>query len=178
MKLREQRKLYGARSSPDRPRDVTAGTLKLGRIEVPCRVGPRIGSDMDLYAFTDATGRGRTIAQERGKHVVLQFWATWCGPCIESMKSMEPQVDRLNHDKLMIAAINIDSDPREAKRFATANGFTWANDFVGAKSEIAQQLAISTLPAYFLIDGEGKLAATAVKWEEIEKELKRRGVVD
>lgn len=158
--------------------DVASGTLKLGRIEVPCRVGPRIGSDMDLYAFTDATGRGTTIAQERGKHVVLQFWATWCGPCIESMKNIEPRIDRINHDKLVIAAINIDSDPREAKRFAIANRFTWANDFVGAKSKIAQQLAISTLPAYFLIDGEGKLAATAVKWEDIEKELKRRELVD
>ncbi|MGN6543727.1 MAG: redoxin family protein, partial [Aureliella sp.] len=158
--------------------DVASGTLKLGRIEVPCRVGPRIGSDMDLYAFTDATGRGTAIAQERGKHVVLQFWATWCGPCIESMKNIEPRIDRLNHDNLVIAAINIDSDPREAKRFAIANRFTWANDFVGAKSKIAQQLAISTLPAYFLIDGEGKLAATAVKWEDIEKELKRRELVD
>lgn len=161
-----------------RPSDVASGSSELGRIEVPCRVGPRIGSNMDIYAFTDATGRETTIAEVRGKYVVLQFWATWCGPCVESMQQLQSQIGQFHHDKLTIAAINVDADPRDGKRFATAKGFTWANDFIGAKSVIAQQLAISSVPSYFLIDDQGKLAATATSWDAIEKELKQRELVN
>ena len=60
--------------------DVTAGPKDIGQIEVECRSGPRIGENMSLYQFTDATGRVQTIADMQGRYVLMHVWASWCAP--------------------------------------------------------------------------------------------------
>ena len=64
---------------------VAAGHAELGEIEVGCRSGPRVGSDMRAIEFADASGRVRYVDDMRGRYVLLHAWATWCGPCVASM---------------------------------------------------------------------------------------------
>lgn len=158
-------------------RDVRSGAKDIGRIEVPCRVGPSIGQSMASYRFTDKAGRVRTIRDLGGQHVVVQFWASWCAPCLESMPSIQRTVRQSDPSELTIAAINLDHDRTVARQMARDNGWSWANDFVGSSSEIAQQLAISSVPAYFLIGPDGELISTAGSWREMNQRLKERQLI-
>ena len=59
---------------------VASGQIEIGDIDVPCRIGPRVGSDMRAFRITDASGRLRHIDDLKGQHVLLHAWATWCRP--------------------------------------------------------------------------------------------------
>lgn len=153
--------------------EANSGTKDLGEIEVPCHVGPRIGASMASYRFTDPTGRVRSVAEMAGKYVMLQFWATWCSPCIESMPKIAAVERQLNPANMTFAAISLDHDPDRARQLAERHGWSWANDFVGADSDIAAELAISSVPAYYLIGPDGNLVASTGSWSEMHGEIEK-----
>lgn len=151
--------------------DVNSGSVSLGNIEIPCRVGPRIGSDMYGYSFIDVDGRKRDVAEMEGKYVVFQFWATWCGPCLASMPKVKLTSQRANSEKLVIVGYNIDEDKAAASEYAKRNELNWSQNYLGSSSEIMQQLAISSIPSYFVIGPDRKLVMTSTDWIEVEKKL-------
>ena len=68
------------------------------------------------FSLKDANGRTVTLADYKGKVVLLNFWATWCGPC----KMIAPMLDEIAseyQDKITIAKINIDDNPKTPQRF-------------------------------------------------------------
>ncbi|TWT32495.1 Regulatory protein BlaR1 [Posidoniimonas corsicana] len=143
------------------------GDLDLGDIDVHCRIGPRVGSDMRAFEITDAGGRVRLIDDLQGRHVLLHAWATWCAPCIQSMPSLKAAVEQHEGKPLTVVGLNIDEDADAARAVAAAQGLAWAQNYLGTDSELMRQLAISTAPAYYLIGPDGKLVGSANHWEAI-----------
>jgi cytochrome c biogenesis protein CcmG/thiol:disulfide interchange protein DsbE len=76
---------------------------------------PRIGEAAPNFSITDA-GRTVTLSQFRGKTVVLNFWATWCPPCVEEMPSLVELQKKLG-DKVVILAVSEDADENAVKQF-------------------------------------------------------------
>ena len=145
------------------------GTIELGQIEVPCRSGPRVGSDMRAYEFVDETGRKKRINDMAGQHVVLHVWATWCGPCLTSMPDIAATVEQLDGKPITFVGLNIDADRDGARGLAERRGWSWAHNYLGDDSDLARQLAISSVPTYYLVGPDGRLVAASTEWRSISQ---------
>jgi thiol-disulfide isomerase/thioredoxin len=153
-----------------------AGEVVLGDIDVSCRTGPRVGSDMRAFKFTDAEGRVRLVDEMKGRHVLFHVWASWCKPCLTAMPQLKAAVDQYavdQHaaDSLTVVGLNIDKDPSAARALSPAGGWSWAQNYLGDDSDTMRQLGVSTVPAYYLIGPDGKLIGSSNTWGETEKLL-------
>ena len=147
------------------------GSIDLGQIEVPCRAGPRPGSNMRAYEFVDSTGKKQSVNDMAGRHVLMHVWASWCVPCMESMPAIQRAAHDLAGDPVTLVGLNIDQDSSQASHLAKRMGWNWSQNFLGEDSDMARQLALSSIPSYYLIGPDGKLIASATEWADIKKQL-------
>jgi uncharacterized GH25 family protein/thiol-disulfide isomerase/thioredoxin len=151
--------------------DVAAGGKALGEIEVVCRVGPTAGEDMRAYKFVDAEGREQYINDKAGKYVLMHVWASWCASCLATMPDVAATVENLAEQPIVFVGLNVDADEKPARALVEKNGWRWAQNYLGDDSTMAKQLAISSVPSYYLIGPEGKLMASATEWSEIKAKV-------
>lgn len=131
-------------------------------------------------SFTDAiSGKKVDIADYRGKVVVLDFWATWCGPCIQELPKMKKLYADYHDKGLEIIGISLDH-PEETRKgltslkdFVAKNAMPWPQYYQGNywDSEFSVSWGINSIPALFLIDQEGKLIDVDAR-AEVESRVK------
>jgi thiol-disulfide isomerase/thioredoxin len=117
-----------------------------------------LGTTLNLK-FKDADGKEVDFEKLRGKVVILDFWASWCGPCIAMMPQIK-EVYEKNHAKgLEFIGINLDlqEDEVQFRRTVARAGLTWPHYFDGLKYEspMVKRFGISAIPALILIDKKG-----------------------
>jgi|GEM_PF-1002826 len=142
-------------------------------ILVPVRRGPRVGSDMRAYKFTDADGQVRMVGDLRGRLVLLDVWASWCQPCLSSMPELKATVEKYADKPLTVVGLNVDktADVEAAKAIVKAGGWNWTQNYLGDESDLMLQLGVSSVPAYYLIGPDGKLVGSANAWEQMAEML-------
>jgi len=113
--------------------------------------------------FAVPTARGRTfrLSEQRGKIVFINFWATWCPPCREEMPTMERLYERMKHSGVEMLAISVDADPTSITPFLGERQFTFTVG-LDPKMSVASTYGVRGLPASFIVDREGRLAAVAL----------------
>ncbi len=153
---------------------LAAGELDLGNIDVKCRIGPRPGADMRSFKFTDSDGRVRIVNDLSGRYVLFHVWASWCKPCLASMPEVKSAVEKHADDRLTVVGLNIDSNTATARSLARDGEWNWAQNYLGDDSDMMLQLAVSTVPAYYLIGPDGKLVGSANTWKQIRQLLDTR----
>jgi len=155
------------------PVTVAAADLDLGSVEVPCRSGPRVGASMRSVEITDAAGQVRTIRDLDGQVVLLHVWASWCTPCVQSMPSLKASIEQHSSAPLTVVGLNVDEDTAAAQALAKAQDLGWAQNYLGANSALMRQLAVSSVPAYYLIGPDGNLLGSANEWSQMELLLQK-----
>jgi cytochrome c biogenesis protein CcmG/thiol:disulfide interchange protein DsbE len=129
----------------------------------------------DLALQTDA-GPLR-LADQRGKVVYLDFWASWCGPCKQSFPWMNDMQARYGSKGLQVVAVNLDAKPEDARRFLAENpaAFTVAFDRAG---ESAKRFAIKGMPSSVLIGTNGRVLSTHAGFRDADREPLEAGIRD
>jgi peroxiredoxin len=94
------------------------------------------------------------LSNYRGKVVYLDFWASWCGPCLVSLPQLEKMRSDFPADQFQIVAVNLDTEPGKARRFLqkTRVGYPSATDPAGS---IPERFGLETMPTSYLIDRNG-----------------------
>jgi thiol-disulfide isomerase/thioredoxin len=107
--------------------------------------------------FQDAEGRERTLADWRGKVVLLNLWATWCLPCRKEMPSLDRLQAALGSDKFEVVALSVDRKGLDAsKKFLDETKVEKLGLYVDASARANSALRVVGLPATLLIDAEGR----------------------
>jgi len=129
------------------------------------------GSKFPDFEEKDLTGNSLSIAKYKGKVVLVDFWATWCGPCVAELPNVLKAYEKHHSAGFEIIGISLDKEEQKLKDFIKSKNMPWAQYFDGKgwQSKLAGKYGVNSIPATYLLDGEGKIIAKNLRGEALEK---------
>jgi len=150
------------------------GRLDLGNIPVEAMPTLQPGDSVPDFEFETIDGKKNSLADLRGQHVLLSFWATWCGACVQQLPALE-ELHREHADggELTMVSLNLDADREAARQFIIQRKFPWLNACLGdwSATPIPTQFGVGSAPTYFLITPDGTLAHRGYNIAETKEKL-------
>jgi thiol-disulfide isomerase/thioredoxin len=126
------------------------------------------------FELTTLDGKKVTLESLTGKVVLIDFWATWCGPCREALPHVLKIAKRFEGQPFVVLSISLDRDDTKWKDFVAQNGMTWLQYRDGYfNGPIATLFGVTAIPATFTIDADGVLQDQHVGDADIEGKLKK-----
>jgi thiol-disulfide isomerase/thioredoxin len=153
-------------NAPDDVKQAAKGLLK--KLE-------SVGKPVTI-AFKAVDGREVDVSKLKGKVVLIDFWATWCGPCVAELPNVKKAYDKLHPKGFEIVGISFDGDQGSLERFVSEKEMAWPQFFDGKKwgNKYGQEFGINSIPAMWLVDKKGNLRdmkARGALEEKVEKLL-------
>ncbi|MEC8691088.1 MAG: TlpA disulfide reductase family protein [Verrucomicrobiota bacterium] len=137
---------------------------------------PAVGDVMDIK-FTGLDGKETDLAKMKGKVVLIDFLATWCGPCIAELPNVLKAYEEYNDKGFEIIGISLDNakDEDKLRTFVKDKKMTWPHAFDGQgwRNSLAKKFGISSIPATFLIGKDGKVVSTNLRGPALSKAVKK-----
>lgn len=121
------------------------------------------------------TGDSITLASQKGKVILLDFWASWCGPCRTSNKKLVKLYDKYKAQGFEIFGVSLDEEKRDWEKAILKDKIAWlqVNDPRGSwNAKTAADWNISVLPTSFLINKKGDVVAIDLAGKDLEKGIK------
>ncbi len=126
------------------------------------------------FMATTLDGQHITMDSLAGKVVLIDFWATWCGPCREALPHIQRIAKKFDGQPLVVLSISLDSDEAKWKTFVEKNRMTWMQVRDGGfNSAVSKKFGVTAIPATFTIDADGVLEDQHVGDADIEGKLKK-----
>ena len=126
------------------------------------------------FAVTTLDGTHVSLDDLKGKVVLLDFWATWCGPCREALPHMKSIAKKFQGQPLVVLSISLDKSEDTWKDFIAKNEMTWLHYRDGGfEGPIAKLFAVEAIPHTFTIDADGVLQDEQIGDGSIEGKLKK-----
>lgn len=118
----------------------------------------RVGKPLPLK-FTDVGGKAIDIKDYAGKVILLDFWATWCGPCVAALPEVKDTYAKYRPKGFEIIGISLDRDKEALTQFTATEKMTWPQYFDGLmwENKLAGEFEITGIPALWLVDKKGRL---------------------
>ena len=124
----------------------------------------QVGQPFKLSFDGAITGKHYAIADMKGKPVVVDFWATWCGPCVASMPEMKKMYEKYHPQGVNFIGISLDRSKESGgldklKQFVKRHDVPWPQYYEGKgwQNSVAQQWGVGAIPQVFVIDAKGNL---------------------
>jgi thiol-disulfide isomerase/thioredoxin len=122
-------------------------------------------------------GKSFKLSDYRGKYALLDFWATWCGPCIGEIPYLKQAHEKFkDRGDFAMISLSLDKTINEPREFLKKNDLPWVQGYLGDWSEtkVAGQYGVEGIPAIFLVSPEGKLIESELEGSSIISRIEKR----
>jgi thiol-disulfide isomerase/thioredoxin len=133
-----------------------------------------LGNSMELKGTT-LDGKEIDLAKLKGKVVLVDFWATWCGPCVAEIPNMKKMYEAYNGRGFEILAVSVDQGKDAPTKFIAERKLPWPcihDDRAGGKS-LSDRYGVMAIPLPILVDREGKVVSMNARGPELERLLEK-----
>lgn len=132
-----------------------------------------VGTVAADFTQKDAADKDVSLAQFRGKYVLVDFWASWCGPCRRENPNVVKMYNKYKNKNFTVLGVSLDEEKDAWQKAIQKDGLTWTHvsDLKGWENAVAQQYHITAIPRNFLIGPDGKIIGKDLRGEELESKL-------
>nr|WP_281170227.1 TlpA disulfide reductase family protein [Flavobacterium soli] len=125
------------------------------------------------FAAPDTNGKKISLKQSLGKITIIDFWASWCGPCRKENPNVVALYNELHSKGLNIIGVSLDTNANKWKEAIAKDKLTWVqiSNLQGWEDPIAKQYGIEGIPATLLLDASGKIIAKDLRGEELKAKV-------
>lgn len=140
-------------------------------VELAAKLGPTVeGAIAPEIALKTPEGETLALSSLRGKVVLIDFWASWCGPCRKENPHVKKVYEKYKDQGFEIFAVSLDNNAAQWKGAIAKDGLTWkhVSDLGGWKSSAAQLYQVHSIPQTFLLDQDGRIVKVGFRSNELE----------
>ena len=144
--------------------------LNLGACELSVRPRIDVGQPAPQLVAQTVDGRPFSLQDFRGKYILIDFWATWCGPCIEGLPHLRSTYEEFGGDpRFVMAGLSLDDRAETPRKYAADHGMPWIQVFLGpwTDSKVTKDFDVQTVPSIWLIGPDGKVVAKNLSGDAI-----------
>ena len=164
---------YGSRSQAKRAKKLLEQDKADRKGELPkppgasSRMSDWIGKPALDFQGTDLKGKELSLKAYRGQVVLLDFWATWCGPCIAEIPNVKKAYEKYKDQKFQIIGISLDRSIEPLEAYIEKEGLGWLH-YWDKSGKVSDLYKVQAIPSTFLIDGEGVIRKTNLRGHALE----------
>jgi thiol-disulfide isomerase/thioredoxin len=132
-----------------------------------------IGSVLPDFTLTTPEGKALSLSSFKGKVVLIDFWASWCGPCRKENPNVVAMYKKLHAKGFEIYSVSLDDNQEKWMKAIKADGLIWnhASDLKGWDNQVAKMFGIDAIPFTILLDKEGKIIDKGLRGKELEAKV-------
>ncbi len=135
--------------------------------------GVQVGDLAPEIAIPDTLGKELKLSSLKGKYVLIDFWASWCGPCRMENPNVVRVYQKYKDKGFTILSVSLDDNKASWLKAIAKDGLTWSHvsELKKWNSVVAQTYGVNGIPAAFLLDKEGKVIAKNLRGDALEAKL-------
>jgi len=132
-----------------------------------------VGAVAPDFAQLTPAGDSLSLSDLRGKVVLVDFWASWCGPCRRENPHVKKLYDKYNKDGFEVLGISLDRTKGAWEKAIEKDDLPWhhISDLKGWKNEVAKMYSVSSIPHTILLDQEGRIVASKLRGQQLDQQL-------